>query len=194
MTSVARSVTRSLGAAAVALVVACSAEAPPRARPPSPSPSSTTTPVAPTLYFNLNDEEEALDYLSDIEGRADEALHRGDLGALHDIYTADGPAREPAARRIVRNFERGLVDRTRHRAVRTEVLAVRSQVAVFRQVRLVLPCVFSYDTNEDVTPDPRVIRQVVVVRMVAENLNWKLDRVEVVRGEPTGRTVTACPP
>jgi hypothetical protein len=189
-----RSLTSSLGVAAVCLLAACSAEAVPSARPSSPSPSPTSTPVAPTLYFNLDDEEEALDYLRDIESRADEALHRGDLGALHDIYTSDGLARDTAARRIIRNFDHGLVDRTRHREVKTRVLTVRSQVATFRQVRLVLPCVFSYDANEDVTPDPRVIRQVVMVRLVAENLNWKLDRVEVVRKEPTGAKVTTCPP
>jgi hypothetical protein len=191
---VGRSLTSSLGVAAVCLLAACSAEAVPTARPSSPSPSPTSTPVAPTLYFNLNDEEEALDYLSDIEGRADEALHRGDLGALHDIYTSDGPARDTAARRIIRNFDHGRVDRTRHRVVKTRVLTVRSQVATFRQVRLVLPCVFSYDANEDVTPDPRVIRQVVMVRMVAENLNWKIDREVVLRQEATGAKVTTCPP
>lgn len=188
------SVTCSLGVAAVCLLAACSAEAVPTARPSSPSPSPTTTPVHPTLYFNLNDEEEALDYLTEIEDRAVDALHRGDLGALHDIYTSEGPARDAAAQRIIRNFDHGLVDRTRHRAVKTRVLTVRSQVATFRQVRLVLPCVFSYAANEDVTPDPRVIRQVVMVRMVAENLNWKIDREVVLRQETTGAKVTACPP
>ena len=180
--------------AAVCVLAACSAEAVPGARPSSPSPSSTSTPVAPTLYFNLDDDEEALDYLSDIEGRAVEALHRGDLGALHDIYTSDGPARDMAARRIIRNFDHGLVDRTRHRAVKTRVLKVSSQVATFRQVRLVLPCVYSYDANEDVTPDPRVIRQVMMVWMVSEGLNWKIDREVVVRQEATGAKVTSCPP
>jgi hypothetical protein len=103
---VGRSLPSSLGVAAVCLLTACSEGAVPTAPPSSPSASPTTTPVAPTLYFNLNDEE-ALDYLSDIEGRADEALHRGDLGALHDIYTSDGPARDTAARRIIRNFDHG---------------------------------------------------------------------------------------
>jgi hypothetical protein len=191
---VGRSLTSSLGVAAVCLLTACSAEAGPTARPSSPSPSPTTTPVHPTLYFNLNDEEEALDYLTEIEDRAVDALQRGDLGALHDVYTSDGPARDAAAQRIIRNFDHGLVDRTRHRAVKTRVLTVRSQVATFRQVRLVLPCVFSYGANEDVTTDPRVIRQVVMVRMVAENLNWKIDREVVLRQETTGAKVTACPP
>lgn len=189
-----RSLTGPLGVAAVCLLAACSAEAVPTARPSSPSPSPTTTPVHPTLYFNLDDDEEALDYLTDIEDRAVDALQQGDLGALHDIYTSDGPARDAAARRIIRNFDHGLVDRTRHRAVKTRVLTVRSQVATFRQVRLVLPCVFSYDANEDVTPDPRVIRQVVMVRMVAENLNWRIDREVVLRREATGAKVTTCPP
>jgi len=182
--------------AVAGLLTACGAEEPQRARPPSPSPSPSpaTTPVAPTLYFNLNDEEEALDYLSDIQRRALDALHGGDLGALHDIYTRDGPAGESAARRIIRNFEDRLVDRTRQRAVETEVLRVRSQVATFREIRLILPCVFSLDSNEDMTLDPRVLRQVVAVRMIAENLNWKIDRIEVIREERTGRKVTACPP
>lgn len=77
--------------------------------------------------------------------------------------------------------------------VQTEVVRIRSQMAVFRQVRLVSPCVWTYDDRVDVTPDHRVMRQVLLRYMRDERPNWRLHRDEVLRQEPTGERVTACP-
>lgn len=97
------------------------------------------------------------------------------------------------ARRILRNFRRGVIDRTRQRALRTTLLEVRSQFAEFRQVRLVSPCLYTYQGHLDVTPNRRVLRQVLLRRMADENLNWKLEREVLLRSEPTGAKA-ACPP
>lgn len=159
---------------------------------PSPSPSASLSADHPVQYFNLS-EEDALSYLSSLNDRALEALHEGDLGALHDIYTSDGPAGRKAAATIMREFRRRLVDRTEIDVISTEVLRIRSQMAVFRQVRLVYPCVWTYDDRHDVTPDDRVVRQVLIRYMADERLNWRLHR-DIVRAEkPTGDRVTACP-
>jgi hypothetical protein len=163
----------------------------PATPPPPPSPSST--PIPPVLYFNLT-EEDALEYLEALDLRIEEALHDGDLGALHDLYTSEGPAGRGAAARIIRNFRRRVVDRLRYEALSTRVLKIRSQLAVFRQVREVHPCVYRYGDRSDVTPDHRIVREVVIRYMAGENLNWKIDREVVVRREPTGRRVTRCPP
>lgn len=167
----------------------------PPGRTPSPSVSlgdGLGPAPHPVLYFNLS-EEDALDYLAGLEERALEALHDGDLGALHDVYTSDGPARRKAAATIVREFRQNLVDRTKIEVIRTKVLKIRSQMAVFRQVRLVYPCIWTYDDRFDVTPDHRVVRQVLIRYMAAERLNWRLHRDVIRREEPTGDRVTACP-
>jgi hypothetical protein len=164
---------------------------------PTPSPSApatpSSTPIPPVLYFNLT-EEDALQYLENLDERIEEALHDGELGPLHDIYTSDGPARRKAAGRIIRNFRRRVVDRLHYEVIQTRVLKIRSQLAVFRQVREVHPCLYTYGDRFDVTPDHRILRQVVIRYMADERLNWKIDR-EIVRSEvPTGAKVTACPP
>lgn len=159
---------------------------------PIPSPSAPLSADHPVQYFNLS-EEDALSYLSSLNHRALEALHDGDLDALHDIYTSDGPAGRKAAATIMREFRQRLVDRTEFEVISTQVLKIRSQMAVFRQVRLVYPCVWTYDDRHDVTPDDRVVRQVLIRYMADERLNWRLHR-DIVRAEkPTGDRVTACP-
>jgi hypothetical protein len=183
--------------AALLVVPACASadgetpEAGPPTPPPPPSPSST--PIPPVLYFNLT-EEDALDYLEALDLRIEEALHDGDLGALHDLYTSEGPAGRGAAARIISNFRRRVVDRLRYEALSTRVLKIRSQLAVFRQVREVHPCAYKYGDRSDVTPDHRIVREVVIRYMADENLNWKIDREVVMSQEPTGRRVTRCPP
>jgi hypothetical protein len=183
--------------AALLVVPACASadgetpEAGPATPPPPPSPSST--PIPPVLYFNLT-EEDALDYLEALDLRIEEALHAGDLGALHDLYTSEGPAGRGAAARIIRNFRRRVVDRLRYEALSTRVLKIRSQLAVFRQVREVHPCVYKYGDRSDVTPDHRIVREVVIRYMADENLNWKIDREVVISQEATGRRVARCPP
>jgi hypothetical protein len=183
---------------AVGLTAAACSEPDPSAGPPIPISSRvpatpSSTPIPPVLYFNLT-EEDALAYLEALDIRIEEALHRGDLGALHDLYTEDGPAGKRMAARIVRNFQRRVVDRLWYEVVSTRVLRITSQLAVFRQVRLVHPCAFTYGDQYDATPDPRIMRQVVIRTMADENLNWKIDR-EVVRSEePTGDRVSPCPP
>jgi hypothetical protein len=163
------------------------------AAPTSPSAPPSSTPIPPVLYFNLT-EEDALQYLENLDERIEEALHDGELGPLHDIYTSDGPARRKAAARIIRNFRRRVVDRLHYEVFDTKVLKIRSQLAVFRQVREVHPCLYTYADRFDVTPDHRILRQVVIRYMADEQLNWKIDR-EIVRSEvPTGEKVTACPP
>jgi hypothetical protein len=87
-----------------------------------------------------------------------------------------------------------VVDRLRYETRSTRVLRIRSQLAVFRQVREVHPCVYVYADRSDVTSDPRIVREVVIRHMAGENLNWKIDREVVVRKMPTGRRVTRCPP
>jgi hypothetical protein len=165
----------------------------PGATPGSATATPSSTPIPPVLYFNLT-EEDALQYLENLDLRIQEAFHAGDLGALHDLYTSDGPARRQAAARIIGNFRRGLVDRLRYEVLSTRVLRIGSQVAVFRQVRLVHPCLYTYGDSQDVTRDPRVLRQVVTRHMADERLNWRIHR-EVVRSEePTGDRVSACPP
>lgn len=185
----------------VSLLAGCASSGPVEAGRPTLSPSRTSnqeatptsTPIPPVLYFNLT-EEDALSYLEALDERIEAALHDGDLGVLHDLFIRDSPARRDISRRIIRNFQRRLVDRTRYEPVTTEVLRVTSQLAVFRQVRLVHPCVYTYYGRHDTTPDPRVTRQVTLRYMADENLNWKIDR-EVVKSEkPTGEKVTACPP
>jgi hypothetical protein len=176
----------------------CSAERAPSAGPPTPTPSRVpatplSTPIPPVLYFNLT-EEDALRYLEALDDRIEEALHEGDLGALHDLYTDDGPAGKRMAERIVRNYRRRVVDRLRYEVVSTRVLRIGPQVAVFRQVRMVHPCAFTYDDQHDVTPDSRIMRQVVVRTMADERLNWKIEREMVRSQEPTGDRVSPCPP
>jgi hypothetical protein len=182
--------------AAVATIGACGGEAPSDRPTTSPSPSlaasPSSTPIPPVLYFNLT-EDDALAYLEALDERIEDALHDGELGALNDLYTADGPARPDVTARIVRTFRRGLVDRTRHEVTDTKVVRIRSQLAVFRQTRLVHPCVYTYANRFDVTPDPRVLRQVVVRYMADENLNWKIDREVIVSERPTGQKVIVCP-
>jgi hypothetical protein len=183
---------------AAALTAAACSEPDSSGGPPIPISSRvpatpTSTPIPPVLYFNLT-EEDALQYLEALDVRIEEALHQGDLGALHDLYTEDGPAAKQMAARIVRNYQRRVVDRLRYEVVTTRVLRIEPQLAVFRQVRLVHPCAYTYDDQYDVTPDPRIMRQVVIRSMTDEQLNWKIDR-EVVRSEePTGERVSACPP
>jgi hypothetical protein len=185
----------------MSLLASCSSagseEADRPARTPSPASSPeaspSSTPIPPVLYFNLT-EEDALSYLEALDQRIEDALHDGDLGALHDLFIRGSPARRDISRRIIRNFQHRLVDRTRYEPVTTEVLRVTSQLAVFRQVRLVHPCVYTYYGRHDTTPDARVTRQVTLRYMADENLNWKIER-EVVKSEnPTGQKVTACPP
>jgi hypothetical protein len=184
---------------AVSLLAGCAASGPEEAGRPPPSPvfspeaSPTSTPIHPVLYFNLT-EEDALAYLEALDERIEQAMHEGDLGALHDIYTREGVARRKAAARIVANFRRRLVDRLRYEVLDTEVLRIGSQLAVFRQVRLVRPCVYTFNGRHDETPDPHVTRQVVLRYMADENLNWKIDREVVVSERRTGAKVTACPP
>jgi hypothetical protein len=184
---------------AVFLLVGCASSGPEESGRATPGPTSgpastpTSTPIPPVLYFNLT-EEDALSYLEALDERIEQALHDGDLGALQDLFVGDGPARKEISRRIIRSFQRRLVDRTRYEPVSTKVLRVTSQLAVFRQVRLVYPCVYTYDGRYDVTPDHRVMRQVVIRWMADEQLNWRIER-ELVRSEkPTGEKVTACPP
>jgi hypothetical protein len=186
-----------LAALSIFLVTACAGDenTSPGASPssqPTPSPSPSASIAHPTEYFNLS-EEDALSYLAGLEERALEALHDGNLGALHDIYTSDGPARREAAATIMREFRHGLVDRTEIDVVSTEVLEIHSQLAVFREVRLVYPCVWTYDDRTDVTPDHRVIRQVLIRSMADEYLNWRLDHDEITNEHPTGEKVTVCP-
>ncbi|HEX2026066.1 MAG TPA: hypothetical protein VHH92_06695 [Actinomycetota bacterium] len=194
--------TASIVTAAACLVGGCSsAQSEPRetavvtsspqpAQPSTPAPSST--PIPPVLYFNLT-EEDALLYLNALMRRIEEARHDGDLGALEDLYMPDSPAREEASAVIIRNFRRRLVDRTHIEAVSTQVLRTSSQLAVFRQVRLVEPCVYTYAHQEDVTADDRIVRQVVRIYMADENLNWKIEREVVLSEEPTGARVRSCP-
>jgi hypothetical protein len=160
---------------------------------PSRAHSPSSTPIPPVLYFNLT-EEDALEYLEALDLRIEDALHGGDLGALHDLYTSEGPARRSAAARIIRNFRRRVVDRLRYEALSTRVMKISSQLAVFRQVREVHPCAYRYGDRSDVTPEHPIVREVVIRYMADENLNWKIDREVVVRREPTGRMVTRCPP
>jgi hypothetical protein len=158
----------------------------------SPAPVPSSTPVNPVLYFNLT-EEDALAYLEQLDQRIEEALHDGDLGALQDLYVTGSPAARRMAGRIIRNFRQGLVDRLEYEVLDTRVLRISSQLAVFRQVRLAVPCVYTFAGHQDVTPDPRVMRQVVVRYMADERLNWRIER-EVVRSEePTGENAS-CPP
>ena len=161
---------------------------------PSPSPSATpsSTPIPPVLYFNLT-EEDALLYLENLDERIEEAFHGGDLGALHDLYTSDGAAGRKAAARIIRDFRRRVVDRRHYEVLHTRVLKIRSQLAVFRQVREVHPCVYTYGDRFDVTPDHRILRQLVIRYMADERLNWKIHREVVLREEPTGQRIPRCP-
>jgi hypothetical protein len=177
---------------ALSTLSACSDPTEGRTGPPSPSPSPTGSVQHPVVYFDLS-EEDALGYLANLDERALEALHDGSLGSLHDIYTSDGPARREAAATIVREFERGWVDRTEIEVLETEVLRIGPQMAVFRQVRLLYPCVWTYDDRVDVTPDDRVVRQVLIRYMADEYLNWRLHRDVIRREEPTGERVGACP-
>jgi hypothetical protein len=158
----------------------------------SPAPVPSSTPVHPVLYFNLT-EDDALAYLEELDRRIEEALHDGDLGALQDLFVTGSPAALRMAGRIIRNFRQGLVDRLRYEVLDTRVLRISSQLAVFRQVRLAVPCVYTFAGHKDVTPDPRVMRQVVIRNMADEGLNWRIER-EVVRSEePTGENAS-CPP
>jgi hypothetical protein len=184
------------------LVVVALLAAPACATPDDRTPTATgttpparpsSTPINPVLYFNLT-EEDALAYLEALDLRIERALHEGDLGVLHDLYTADGPAGREASARIISNFRRRVVDRLRYEVLSTRVLTIRSQLAAFRQVREVHPCAYRYGDLTDVTPDRRIARQVVIRYMADENLNWKIDREVVVREEPTGRNVPRCPP
>jgi hypothetical protein len=159
---------------------------------PTPEASADHSVLPPVLYFNLT-EEDALTYLEELDHRIQEAIHHGDLGALHDIYTHDGPAGLEAADTIIRQFRRGLVDSTDIEVVSTEVLRITSQLAVFRQVRLVRPCVYTFGAQQDVTPDHRVMRQTVIRHMADERLNWRIHREVIERSVPTGERVTACP-
>jgi hypothetical protein len=196
MCSMAPRTLLSIAVAVAGLVAGC---APARTEPretaivtSSPAPTPSSTPIPPVLYFNLT-EEDALLYLAALDRRIEEARHDGDLGALQDLYTPDGPARKEASAEIIRNFRRRFIDRTHVEALSTRVLRIRSQLAVFRQVRLVEPCVYEYGSQRDVTPDDRVVRQVVIRYMADENLNWKIDREVVLSEKPTGRRVQACP-
>jgi hypothetical protein len=196
MRSVAPRTLLSIAVAAAGLLAGCSsAQSEPRETAvvtSSPAPTPSSTPIPPVLYFNLTEADARL-YLAALDRRIEEARQDGDLGALEDLYTPDGPARREAAAEIIRNFRRRLVDRTRVEVLSTRVLRIRSQLAVFRQVRLVEPCVYTYGSQYDVTPDDRILRQVVIRHMADENLNWKIDREVVLSEQPTGRRVRACP-
>lgn len=182
--------------ATACLLAACSPgrTEPRQAADPTPSatPRPTSTPVHPVVYFNVT-EEDALLYLNALMRRIEQARHDGDLGALEDLFMPDSPARKKASAVIIRNFRRRLVDRTHIEVVSTRVLRTSSQLAVFRQVRLVEPCVYAYASQEDLTPDDRIVRQVVRVYMADENLNWKIDREVLLSEEPTGKRVRSCP-
>jgi hypothetical protein len=181
-----------VAAAACSSPGAGGAGAAPTTSAPTPRPSVTLSADHPVQYFNLS-EEDALAYLEQLERRALEALHGGDLGAVHDIYTSDGPAGAEAAATIVRQFRRRLVDSTDIEVLDTEVLSITSQLAVFREVRVVRPCVYTLGTLRDVTPDNRVLRQVVIRHMADERLNWRIHRDVIQQSVPTGERVTACP-
>jgi hypothetical protein len=180
----------------LALTSACSTsdERADRSPEPSPSPSPSTSSGAPHpgTYFNLT-EEDALNYIGYLMDRAGEAVHAGDLGALQEIYTEDGPARRHVAGTIIRDFQNGWINSTDVEVVRTRVLRITSQLAVFEQVRLVRPCVYDFNTNLEAGRDHHELRQVVTVYMADEFLNWRIDREMVGRSEPTGQRVP-CPP
>jgi hypothetical protein len=181
-----------VAAAACSSPGAGGAGAAPTTSAPTPRPSVTLSAEHPVLHFNLT-EEDALTYLEELDRRSLEALHDGDLGALRDLYTTDGPARREIAGTIIRQFRKGLVDSTDIEVMDTQVLRITSQLAVFRQVRLVRPCVYTAGTLYDVTPDHRVLRQVMIRYMADERLNWRIHREVIERSVPTGEKVTACP-
>jgi hypothetical protein len=178
------------------LAAACTSSAEGDGRAPgeasSPAPVPSSTPVHPVLYFNLT-EDDALAYLGELDRRIEEALHDGDLGALQDLYVTESLAARRMAGRIIRNFRQGLVDRLRYEVLDTRVLMISSQLAVFRQVRLAVPCVYTFAGHKDATPDPRVMRQVVIRYMADERLNWRIEREVVRSAEPTGENAP-CPP
>jgi hypothetical protein len=164
----------------------------PKASATSPGPPASHAVLQPTLYFNLS-QEDALSYLENLDRRALEALHEGDLGALHDIYTHDGPAGAEASATIIRQFRKELIDSTDIEVRNTKVLRITSQLAVFRQVRLVWPCIYTVGDGYDATPDHRVLRQVLIRYMADERLNWRIHRDVIEKSVPTGEKVAACP-
>jgi hypothetical protein len=184
------------GTALLLVAMACSAQTGEDSRTasdPAETPRAVSTATDhPVLQFNLT-EEDALDYLKHLDERAEAALHDGELGSLKDVYISHGPAGRRAAALVIEDFRNGWVNRTRIEARSTEILRIRSDLAVFRQIRLVYPCIYEFDTNLDVTPDSRVLRQVVVRYMALENLNWRLERDVVKSSRPTGDRVKACP-
>ena len=183
-------------AIAAVTVAGCSSD-PDRSLEPTAAPSATPSPPsggsveAPTVLFNLS-EADALDYVEDLIVRAEEALQEGNLGALKDLYTEDGPARREAAAAILRDFRNGWVNDTEIEVERTRIVSIESRLAVFEQVRLVRPCVYDFNNNLVATSDDREMRQAVTVYMADEHLNWRIDREVVRRSEPTGERV-ACP-
>ena len=190
------SVARWTAAAIVAsLCVGCTASS---SSPASPTPAPTISDPSmgdaphPGSYFNLS-EEDALDYIGDLIDRSQEAIRAGDLGVLKDVYTLDGPAGRAAEATIVRDFRNRWINATEVELVRTRILSIDSQLAVFEIVRLVRPCVYDFNTNLDMTEDGRERREVVKVFMADEYLNWRLDREVVMRSAPTGEPAP-CPP
>ncbi len=159
---------------------------------PAPSPSASSGAPHPGTYFNLT-EADAVNYIGYLMERSQEAVQAGDLGALQDIYTRDGPARGDVAATIIRDFRNGWINSTEVEVVRSRVRHIDSQLAVIEQVRLVRPCAYGFNSNLDATPDNREMRQTVTVYMADEFLNWRIDREVVRRSEPTGQRVD-CPP
>ena len=179
---------------AIGVMGACTAtsDAPEAGPSPTAAPEPSHTVLHPDEYFNLS-EADALDYLHDLEVRAEDALHEGDLGALLDIYTRDGEAGREASATIVRDYRNAWENATDIEIVSTRILRITSQLAVFRVVQVIRPCVFDVDTHVDATEDPRVLRQVVTRSMADEQLNWRLHRDVIERSEPTGERAD-CPP
>ena len=180
----------------VLIAAACTPSVTDRAEPtPAASPSaapSASLPPNPVLYFNLS-EADALDYLAHLQARALEALRGGDLGDMKDVYTRDGAAGRAAAAAVIEDFRNKSVNATEIDVLRTEIVSIGSQLAVFDVVRIVRPCVYDYDTNLSTTEDDRERREVARVYMADEKLNWRLDREVVRRSAPTGERVP-CPP
>jgi hypothetical protein len=174
-------------AAGIALLTACSSGAPPRA---DPTPTSPKTLRPPTEYFNLT-EDEAVDYLHDLDRRVAEDIANRDSSDVDDLFVDGSPAEARFLRLIRESRRQGYVDRTAYQVLETDVLEVESTRAEFEETRLVRPCRVS-DDGRDVTPDHAVVRQVVTRVMALESLNWRLARDQVASSRPIGEDAP-CP-
>jgi hypothetical protein len=168
----------------VAAVLAGCSPSPEPAVGPSPTTSPTGTVRPPTEYFDLT-QEDALDYLHDLDVRVAEAIRTRDTSDFDDLFIDGSPAELRARAAIGRARSQGYVDRTAYRVRETEVLSITATRAVFRQIRLVLPCRVS-EEGEAVTPDPVIVLQTVRRFMDLEELNWRLARDVVEASRPTG--------